>query len=131
MDRIQMAADGSAGLLAALAGFFSWALQDVPIAIFGVPFSVLLAGFAGAMAIVSFLPPFESRRKMWSTVLVCTLAAAYLTKIALKLKGWDMEYALGMAFGVAFGFQFAGQLIVQNSGRLIDAAVARIRGGGK
>ena len=129
MDRIQMAADGSAGMLAGLAAFFSWALQDAPIAIFGVPFSVLLAGFAGAMAIVSFMPPFETRRKMWSTVAVCTLAAAYLTKIALKLKGWDMEYALGMAFGVGFSFQIAGQLLVQNGGKLFDAALNRIRGG--
>lgn len=120
------------GLAQAVAGasaFFAWLWQDVPIAVFGVPFSVLLAGFAGAMAIVSFMPPFATRRKMWITVLVCTLAAGYLTRIALKLAHWNMEYALGMAFGVGFTFQVAGQLLVQNGGKILDAAVSRLRGG--
>jgi len=129
MDRIQLAVDSSPGWVAFISGVFSWFFQDVPIAMFGVPASVVLAGFAGAMAIISLLPPFETRKKMWSTVAICTAAAAYLTKVALKLKGWDMEYALGMAFTVGFGFQWVGQLLVQNGGKLFDAFLARIRGG--
>jgi len=129
MDRVQMAADGSAGLISMLAGIFSWLLRDASVDVFGVPASVLLAGFAGAMAIVSFLPPFETRRKMWSTVLICTLAAVYLTKIALKIAGWDGGHALGMAFIVGFSFQLVGQFIVQHSKQLLEALLARIRGG--
>lgn len=129
MQRVQLAVDGSSVAVSATASLFAWLTQDLPIAVFGVPFSVLLAGFAGAMAIVSFLPPFETRRKMWSTVLICTIAAGYLTKIALKVSGWDGGLILGVAFGVGFLFQVAGQLIVQNGKQLFDAAAARIRGG--
>ena len=129
MDRIQMAVESGSLSVSFASTLIAWLLQDLPIAVFGVPFSVLLAGFAGAMAIVSFLPPFETRRKMWTTVAVCTLAAAYLTKLALRVAGWDGGYALGMAFVVGFGFQVSGQLLVQNGKQILDAMVARIRGG--
>src|SRR5689334_15841383 len=108
MERIQQAADTAPGFLSAAAAFFSWLFQEAPLAIFGVSLSVVLAGFAGALAIVSFLPPFETRRKMWTTVIVCTLAASYLTKIALHLANLDGGYSLGVSFAVAFVFQLIG-----------------------
>lgn len=115
--------------LSVVSAFFSWLLQEAPLAIFGVSFSVLLSGFAGAMAIVSFLPPFETRRKMWTTVIVCTVASGYLTKLVLKLSGLDAGFSLAVGFGIGFLFQLVGTGIIQHAPRLWEAALARIGGG--
>jgi hypothetical protein len=109
---------------------FSWVLEDLPVALFGVSLSVVLAGFAGAMAIVSFLPAFETRRKMWSTVMICTLASSYLTKLVLHYASLDGGFALAVGFGVGFVFQLFGTGLVQYAPRLWEAALARIRGSG-
>lgn len=123
------AVDSGAGVLAVMLAMLSWLVQDLPVVLFGVQLSVVLAGFAGALAIVSFLPAFETRRKMWTTVLVCTVAAAYLTKLALRASNLDISYSLGMAFVIGFAFQLIGTGLVQQAPKLWDAAIARIRGG--
>ena len=129
MNTAQTAIETSPGWLSIVSGFLSWFFQELPLAVFGVSLSVVLAGFAGAMAIVSFLPPFENRRKMWSTVLVCTMAASYLTKITLYYAHLDGGFSLGVSFAIAFLFQLIGTGLVQHAPKLWEAALARLRGG--
>lgn len=121
-------ADGGAGVISLWSALSSLIFQDLPLALFGVSLSVVFAGFAGAMAIVSFMPPFETRRKMWTTLTVCTLAAAYLTKAVLYFTKWDSGIALAVGFGIGFVFQLVGTGIVQHAPRLWEAAIARIGG---
>ena len=130
MNTAQTAIETSPGWLSIISGFLSWFFQELPLALFGVSLSVVLAGFAGALAIVSFLPPFETRKKMWTTVIVCTLAASYLTKLTLYWAKLDASYAPGVSFGVAFLFQLIGTGLVQHAPKLWEAAIARLRGGG-
>lgn len=125
----QVATDGGIGIISGLSAIASWLFRDLPLFLFGVSLSVVLAGFAGAMAIVSFLPPFETRRKMWATVAVCTLASSYLTKIVLFLANLDGGYSLAIGFSIGFVFQLFGTGIVQYAPRLWEAALARIGGG--
>jgi hypothetical protein len=116
-------------VLSVASGFTSWVMQDLPLALFGVSLSVVLAGFAGALAIVSFLPPFDTRQRMWSTVIICTIASSYLTKLVLHYAGLDGGFALGVGFGIGFVFQLFGTGLVQFAPRIWEAALARIKGG--
>ena len=129
MGRAQQAIELGPPAASGLSAFFAWLFQELPVAVFGVSLSVVLAGFAGALAIVSFLPAFETRRKMWTTVITCPLAASYLTKITLHVANLDGGYALGVSFAVAFVFQLIGTGLVQHAPKLWEAVIARIRGG--
>lgn len=128
--QLQIVSDGqiAAGVASVSSAVLAWLVNDWSLAFFGVKLSIVLAGFAGAMCVLSFLPKFSSRSRMWAAVGVSTLAAAYLTKIALKLAGWDGDLGLGVGFGIGFMFQSVGTWLITNRDNLLGAILERIRG---
>lgn len=112
-----------------VSGVAAYVANDWSLAVFGVQLSIVLAGFAGSMAIMSFLPKFDTRAQMVAAVTVCTLASAYLTKLALKLFGLDVDYGLGVSFLIGFLFQMGGTWIVSSKDKIFEALLARLRGG--
>lgn len=113
-----------------MASILAWITSDWTLALFGVRLSIVLAGFAGAMCVLSFLPKFSSTIRMWGAVGVSTVAASYLTKLVLKVVGWDgdNDLGLGVGFCIGFTFQSAGTWIVTNKDKLFEAILERIRG---
>lgn len=116
------------GALSAGSAALAWITSDWTLLVFGVKLSIVLAGFAGAMCVLSFLPKFSSRQRMWAAVAVSSLAAAYLTKIALKVIGWDGDLGIGVAFAIGFMFQSVGTWLITNRDKLLEAVLERVRG---
>lgn len=125
---LQVASDGQiiSGALSIGSAILAWITSDWSMAIFGVRLSIVLAGFAGAMCVLSFLPKFDSRSAMWGAVAVSTIAASYLTKLVLKVVGWDSDLAPGIGFVIGFTFQSVGTWVV--SGKWLDAILAKFSG---
>jgi hypothetical protein len=117
-----------AGVTSAASAALAWVTNDMSLAVFGVRLSIVLAGFAGSMCVLSFLPKFSSRSRMWGAVAVATVASAYLTKIALRLIGWDGDLGLGVAFGIGFTFQMVGTWFITSREKILEAVLERIRG---
>lgn len=88
----------TAMLVSAGAGAASVAVADIATDVFGVRLSVLLAGFAGSVAALTFLPPITSRGKMFSVVVTGTLAAAYSVRLVGHWLGLGEEYFGALAF---------------------------------
>jgi len=87
-------------LVSASAGAASIITTDWSVAVFGVPLSVLLAGFAGSVSALSFLPPMPSRTRMFVAVGIGTLTAGYGVRIAAKALAWGDDYLAPGAFFV-------------------------------
>jgi hypothetical protein len=127
---IEVATDAQivAGATSAASALAAWLTNDISLAIFGVKLSIVLAGFAGAMCVLSFLPKFTSRSRMWGAVAVATIAAAYLSKLVLKLTGLDHDFGLAVGFGVGFTFQTIGTWLIASREKILDAVLDRVRG---
>jgi hypothetical protein len=85
--RFALAADPAVQKVAAAAtsaatGAASWWTADWSVAVFGVPLSVLLAAFAGAVVALTFLPPVLSFLQLVGRVVMGTVASAYVTPLA-------------------------------------------------
>lgn len=87
-----VAATGGVGF----SGWLAWLTTDLPLAVFGVPFAFLLAGFAGSLLALGVSQPLP-RWKMVVAVLSGTLAAAWLVLPATELLGLTKPYP-GYAF---------------------------------
>lgn len=98
---------------AASSGSAAVAAVDMTMGVFGVPMYVFLAGFAGALVSLSFLPPpvvVDSNARLLASmawhVLCGTLMSAYLTPAAMAALtryvalGLPPEIALGVAFAL-------------------------------
>lgn len=69
---------------AAVSGVASITMADVSVFIFGVPVSVVMAAFAGAMISLTFLPG-QGLLKAIITVVSGTFAGAYLAPFILRV----------------------------------------------
>lgn len=103
-----------AALAATTAGFASVATVDWTMGVFGVPLSVFLAAFAGALISLSFLPPppeKESAHRMIVSrayhVACGTVLAAYLEPGAFRMLNHyiepDLPVTLGLGVACALG----------------------------
>lgn len=85
---------------AAASGAASWISSDWALAIFGIPFSVLIAGFAGALIAVAVLPPIS---RWWISLGAGTGVSAYSTSLVMLSLNKYTELGTADARGVAFG----------------------------
>lgn len=86
-----------------LSGGVAVSVGSLALEIFGVPLSVLLAGFAGAVVALAFLPPM-TRWRLFAAVAIGTLCAAYGVLLLAHLFGLPDKVHVGMAFfGGALG----------------------------
>ena len=70
----------------------------------GLDYSVLIAGFAGGLVSLSFLPPMGMWRRIWTPV-TATLTAGYLTPVATPyLAGLAGEGVVQSSLQAAAGF---------------------------
>lgn len=88
--------------VAAVSGGAAFATRDLSVTYIGVPLPVLLAAFAGAALILSFLPARDGgRARMLGTVILCALAGAYgapsMAKSVAVFAGSDMLAAFVIA----------------------------------
>ncbi len=119
MDPAAAAAAGAA--TGAAAWFASWS-----VIIFGAPLPVVLAGLAGALVALSFLPPSTFLRAV-ATVAGSTLCAAYLEPLAQHMADLPQRLALGLAFGIGL---LAQPVIAWAMGN-IPAALDRVTSWGR
>ncbi len=71
----------------------SWSMD-----IFGVSVSALLAGFAGALIALSFLPPYKTFKGMVAAVAAGTLIAAFTEPLIAHYTDAPAKLAQGIAF---------------------------------
>lgn len=110
-------------------GLASIVTADWALAIFGVPVSVLLAAFAGAMISLSFLSAPESLRRTLTLVSCNTLIGTYGAPLAAKSLEWnEPRLSIGLAFGIALVIQMIIPLVLQAAPKIIEALIDRIRG---
>lgn len=130
------ALDGISFKLASLSagttgGIGSLMTADWAIALFGVPVSVILAAFAGAMISLSFLPAPSDLKRAAVGVGCNTLIGTYGAPGVAKMLGWSEPHlALGLAFGIALTIQFVAPIAYKAIPDLLKAWTDRIRGGG-
>ena len=86
-----------AAIVAATSAAASSVTQNWSIEYFGVPLSVILAGFAGAVVALAFLQTMP-RAKMFATVFAGTLTAGYGVKLVAHILGWGPGLLVGLAF---------------------------------
>lgn len=84
--------------LATTSGVASAATTGIVADVFGVPLSVLLAGFAGAVVALSFLPPLPDKWKSFTAVAVGTLVASYGVQVGAWYFKWPAELNAPAAF---------------------------------
>lgn len=108
---------GSAASAAASSG--DWAFSVI-----GVPFNVLMAGFAGALIALWFLPPVG---RWWAALLVGTACAGYATPLLLQLLNYFTGLAIADGRGVAFfaglSAQFFGTLFFRDGRDIVLGAL--------
>ena len=100
--------------------------RDLAVEYLGVPLPVLLAAFAGAGLILSFLPPRETTRwRIASSVAFCTLLAAWS---AHRLTDWIDDYIVAfaaadilVAFSTAAVLQIVMPIVIADPKGAIDA----------
>jgi uncharacterized membrane protein YedE/YeeE len=92
----------AAFFMSATAAAASLVTADWSTTLFGVGLSVLLAGFAGSVCALSFLPPLPTRPRVFGAVAIGTLVSAYGVQIAGKYLGWS-EGLPPMAFFIGLG----------------------------
>lgn len=80
-----------------------WA-SDVSVAIAGVPLSVVLAAFAGALLWLSMQPAMPARRAV-VTVLLSTIVGALVEPGVQHLLGWPDRVAIALGAACGFGLQ--------------------------
>lgn len=107
-------------------GLAAFATENWSLAIFGVPISVLLAGFAGAMVSLSFLPP-EQKHKWWVIVTVSTIIAGYSQPLAAYYFNVPTHLALGLAFFLGLTVQVVIPLVLKH----LPDFIKRKMGGGE
>lgn len=97
----------------------------------GVPMPVMLASFAGGSCALSFLPRMGAAKSI-STLLVCTVAAAYMVPIT----SWALNIPGNLQIGIAFLLSLFAQTLIGAAfthlpevlKKLLDAFVDRVRG---
>lgn len=109
------AAVGSAA--SAVVSQLSWTMQT-----FGVEFSVLMAGFAGALIALWFMPP----TKRWYVALVIgTVTAAYVTPFGVgvleKYTDLGLVNPRPVAFLIGVSAHFVGTLLFRDGRELFRA----------
>ena len=112
--------------VAGTSGIAAFATENWSLAIFGVPISVLLAGFAGALISLSFLPP-DQKRKWWLTVIVSTIVAGYIQPLVAYYFNVPVNLALGLAFVLGLTVQVVIPLVLQH----LPDFIKRKMGGGE
>lgn len=103
--------------LSATSGLAAVATRDLAVTYFGVPLPVVLAAFAGAGLILSFLPrrpaeagvsSTEHHLRTFGTVVLCMLLGAYgATWLPILFKSWQ-----GGELFIAFALGVLGQIFV-------------------
>ncbi len=88
--------------ISASAGAASLVTADWSTTMFGVSLSVLLAGFAGSVCALSFMPPLPTRPRVFAAVVIGTLVAAYGVQLLGKYLGWA-DGAAPLAFFIGLG----------------------------
>lgn len=111
-----MVKENSVAVTAAVSGTVSqleWTVQT-----FGVTFSVLMAGFAGAMIALWLIPP---TKRWYVTLTIGTVAAAYLTPFVAKVSGMDEQRAIAFLLGLCA--HFLGTLFFHDGREIILGAL--------
>lgn len=98
--------DAAAASLSAVSAAGAVASQNISVELFGVPVSVLLAGFAGAAAALSFMPAMNIAR-MASVVMVGTGFSTYGTPLVANAVNVAEKLHLGIAFFLGLTAQVA------------------------
>lgn len=110
-------------------GWLAFVVVDLPIAIFGVPFTFLFASFAGASIALALLPPMM-RWKAFFAVIVGTVTGAWLVQPLTELVGFKAPYP-----GVAFLLGLLGHTVigwlVKRVPLILERALERRLGGVK
>jgi len=111
--------------------------RDLAVEYLGVPLPVLLAAFAGAGLILSFLQPRETTRwRIASSVAFCTLLSAWS---AHRLTDWIDDYVVAfaaadilVAFATAAVLQIVIPIVIEDPKGAISALCSLLpRWGGK
>jgi hypothetical protein len=111
-------ATGTASVLTA-----SWSID-----IFGVSVSVLLAGFAGALIALSFLPPYKTFKGMVAAVVAGTLIAAFTEPLIAHYSDAPAKLAQGIAFITGLVALSVIPLALRSVPEFFRALADRIRG---
>lgn len=101
-----MQIDVAAAGVSAASAAGALASQNISVELFGVPVSVLLAGFAGASAALSFMPAMKVSR-MASVVMVGTGFSTYGTPLVANAVNVADKLHLGIAFFLGLTAQVA------------------------
>lgn len=113
-------ASGAASILTA-----SWTVE-----IFGASVSTLLAGFAGSLVALSFLPPYKTWRGMVVAVVAGTLIAAYSEPLIAHYLSAPPKLHQAIAFLVGLVALSVIPLALQAVPEFFHAMADRLRGGG-
>lgn len=113
-------ASGAASILTA-----SWSVD-----VFGVSVSTLLAGFAGALIALSFLPPYKTWRGMAAAVAAGTLIAAFSEPLIAHYLDAPAKLHQAIAFLVGLAALSVIPLAFKAVPEFFTALADRIRGTG-
>jgi hypothetical protein len=102
-----MSLEVKAGAVSAASAASSWLVADQwSTHILGVPVSVVLAAFAGAVLVLSFLPPASKGRVPWQVKIVsATLFASILEPLIAHFFSIPDKAQLGLAAAIAAALQ--------------------------
>lgn len=124
--KIEPASTGKAAVAAGAAGVVPW-LEAMSLAIFGVPMAVWVAGFAGSVFAVTFVPQDSGMSKPIS-IGMNTIGAVYLTGAATANFQFANSAPAGAAFVIGFVLIVALKPIVETLRRVPGELWDRIRG---
>lgn len=93
----------------------------------GLDFGVLLAGFAGGLVSLSFLPPMGLWRRIWTPV-TATLTAGYIAPVAVHylsgIAGESVDH-LALQAASAFGIGVLAQVVIPAAMRVAQRRADR------
>ena len=107
--------------ISAISAFIGWMVNDVPLALLGVHFSVVVMAFSGVMLSYSVI---GSEKRNWLTALLFTVGASALVNLVLHHEGLSTDYSIGMGFLLGFSLPY----VLLDRGRSIAILLARVRG---
>lgn len=110
--------------VSAVSAALAWLTAALPLALFGVSFAFVFAGFSGAVLALAFLPPMP-RSKMFVAVFVGTLAAAWGVLPVTEMLTLSELYP-GISFAIGLLAYGAFSWFFKSGG---DALARRIGGG--
>jgi hypothetical protein len=128
--RLDLIDSASLQVAAAVSGGASLVTASWSVDLFGVPVSVVLAGFAGALIALSFLPPYQTLKAAALAVAAGTVIAAFSEPLIAHYTDAPAKLSQAIAFVTGLVALSVIPLALKAVPALFEALADRLRGGG-